>query len=113
MLSNNGDGIKETKRRLNRALQKLKQMKNIWQGTNRKTKLKLLRACIFPIAIYGCEAWTISQTAAKLITFFEMKCYRRVLKILWTDMKTNKAELNIIDKWLLKSVQQRKLLWPY
>jgi len=112
MLCNNGDGIKEIKRRLNMALQKLKQMKNIWQGTNRKTKLKLLRACIFPIAIYGCEAWTISQTAAKLITSFEMKCYRRVLKILWTDMKTNKdilAELDIIDKWLLKSVQQRKL----
>ena len=100
-----GDGIKEIKRRLNMALQKRKQMKNIWQGTNRKTKLKLLRACIFPIAIYGCEAWPICQTAAKLIISFEIKCYRRVLKIPWTDMKTNKdilAELNIIDKWLLK-----------
>ena len=53
MLYNNGDGIKEIKRRLNMALQKLKQMKNIWQGTNRKTKMKLLRACTVPIAIYG------------------------------------------------------------
>ena len=41
MLCNNGDGIKEIKKRLNMALQKLKQMKNIWQGTNRRTKLKL------------------------------------------------------------------------
>ena len=60
MQYNNGDEIKEIKRRLNMALQKLKQMKNKWQGTNRKTKLKLLRAFISPIAIYGCEAWTIS-----------------------------------------------------
>ena len=92
------------------ALQKLKQMKNMWQGTDRKTKLKFIRTCIFLIAIYCCEAWTSSHTATKLITLFEMKGYRRVLKILWTDMETNKeilVELNIIDKWLLKSVQQR------
>ena len=85
----------------------------MWQGTDRKeTKLKLLRACIFPIAICGSVAWTVFQTAAKLITSFEMKCYRMVLKIPWTDMKTNKeilVQLHIIDKWLLKSFQQRKL----
>ena len=43
-----------------------------------------------------------------------MKCYRRVLKISLTDMKTTNeilAELNIIDKWLLKSIQQRKLIY--
>ena len=55
MLYNNDNVIKEIKIRLNMTLQKLKQMTNIWQGTDRKTILKPLRACIFPISY--CNLW--------------------------------------------------------
>ena len=51
MLYNNGNGNKKMKRRINMALQILKQMKNMWQGTGRKTKLKLLTTCIFPLQL--------------------------------------------------------------
>jgi hypothetical protein len=53
------DITKEINRRLAIAPQKLGQMKKIWQGTDRSIKLKFLRALIFPIAIFGCESWTL------------------------------------------------------
>ena len=52
-----------------------------------------LKACIFPVAIYGCKAWTISKTDEKKITSFEMKCYRKILRISWTERKTNASVL--------------------
>ena len=46
------------------------------------------------MATYGsCEAWTINKTDGKLIAAFEMKCYRKILRIPWTDRVTNEKEL--------------------
>ena len=66
----------------------------------------------FPIAIYGCEAWPISPNTDKAITSFELKCYRKILKIPWTQKRTNESilnELNIEENWLINLVRKRKL----
>ena len=45
----------------------------------------------FPLSyIYGCEIWTLRKTTLQRINAFEMKCYRKILKILWVENRTNK-----------------------
>jgi fucose 4-O-acetylase-like acetyltransferase len=65
-------------------MQKLNTKKNLWENTRKRIKIKLLRTCIFLVATYGCESLTITQTINKKIGWFETKCYRMVLRILWT-----------------------------
>ena len=81
LLTKDGNIMKEIKRRQNIALQKIKKLSKLWKITGIKTKLRFLRACIFPIATYGCETWTIDKAAEKSICAFEYKCYRRILRI--------------------------------
>ena len=112
MITANGDNSKEVKRRLAMALKKLQQMRSLWNGTNRNTKVRLLRTCIFPIATYGSETWTMNNSIEKYINAFELKCYRRILKISWTEKRTNKSvleELKISENWLLNNIKSRKL----
>ena len=64
------------------------------------------------IATYGCEAWTLGKTILKGITAFEMKCYRKILKISWTEHRTNKSirdELKLEDQWLENFIKKQKL----
>ena len=63
IISNNGDINKEIQRRMAIALQKTRQMKKLWHGIDKNTKIRFLRALIFPIATYGCESWTINKTS--------------------------------------------------
>ena len=63
-------------------------------------------------AKYGCEAWTLGKTVLKRITAFEMKCYRKILKISWTEHRTNKSirdELKLDDQWLENFLKKQKL----
>ena len=56
-------------------------------------KIRVLKSTVFPTATYGCEAWTINKTDGKLITAFEIKCYRKILRIPWTDRVRNEKVL--------------------
>ena len=113
LIAQNGDGIKEIKRRLGMSTKKLKSMKKLWKGNDEKTKLKFVRSLIFPIATYGSETWSISKEAAKKINSFELRCYRRVLRIPWTAKRTNSSILeqlgNIPENWLQDTIMSRKL----
>ena len=114
IITHNGNIFREIKRRCAMALQKLKKMKKLWQGTSKTTRIKLLRSCIFPIATYGSESWTINKNAERIISSFEMKCYRNILKIPWVLKRTNASileELGIEGEWLVKTVKKRKLAY--
>ena len=65
LITNDGDGMKEIKRRLGMATNKLISMKNLWKGGNERTKLRFRRALIFPIATYGSETWSLNKEAEK------------------------------------------------
>ena len=64
-------------------------MANVWKGQCVDMRIRVLKSTVFPTATYGCEVWTINKTDGKLITAFEMKCYRKILRIPWTDSVTN------------------------
>jgi len=53
------------------------------------TKVRLLEALVWLIAIYGSEGWTLRSKEKKYIEAFELWCYRRLLRIPWTQHKTN------------------------
>ena len=101
LITNNGDGLKEIKRRLGMSMKKLKKMNKLWKGANEATKLKFLKAIIFPIATYGSETWCISKQAEQKINAFQMKSFRRILRVPWTEKRTNVSilqQLGNIDK---------------
>ena len=102
----------EIRSRLAQASNKLTKLKPFWASESKNTKLMVLRACVFPVALYGCEAWTLRQADREHINAFEMRCYRRVLKIPWTHHRTNESvldEINVKPEWLMRSVWKQQL----
>ena len=76
--------------------------------------MKIVRECIFPTAIYGCEGWTLTTADGKKINAFEMKCYRRILKIPWIAKRKKKHRnpkraKKVGQDWLLNNIKARKL----
>ena len=88
-----GKSSTDIRRRIAIAISKLNTMAPLWKSQSTELKWRTLKACIFHVAIYGCEAWTISKTDEKKITSFKMKCYRKILRISWTKRKTNASVL--------------------
>ena len=67
---------------------------------------------MFPIAMYGCETWVLCKLDIKRINTFEMKCYRKILRIPWIAHRTNCLildELHLPTNWLYNFVRRQKL----
>jgi len=60
------------------------------------TKIKIIKTMVFPVTMYGCESWTIKQADRKKIDAFELWCWRRLLRVPWTEKRTNKSVLQEI-----------------
>lgn len=75
------------------------------------TKIRLLKSYIWSVLLYGCEAWTLSKRAVKLIDGAEMWFYRRMLKIKWSDKISNESVLRKVNvkKNLVNSVRKIQL----
>ena len=111
-IANNCNDSKEIKRRLAIAGNALTRMKPLWKAASKKLKLHVLRSCIFPIATYGSESWTIKATDAARIKSFEMKCYRRMLRIPWIVRRTNESvrkEIGVEEDWLNRYALKQRL----
>ena len=61
------------------------------------SKVRLLKAMVFPVVIYGCESWTIKKDERKKIDAFELWCWRRLLRVPWTARKANQSILKEIS----------------
>ena len=61
------------------------------------TKVRLVKAVVFPIVICGCESWTIKKAEHWRIDFFQLWCWRRPLRVPWTARKLNKSMLKKIN----------------
>ena len=72
---------------------KLKNMANVCKGQCVDTKIRVLKSTVYLTSTYGCEEWTTNKTDGKLITGFEMKCYKNILRIPWTDRVRNEKVL--------------------
>ena len=60
------------------------------------TKVRLMKAMVFPVVMYGCESWTVKKAEHQRIDAFELWCWRRLLRILWTAKRSNQSILEEI-----------------
>ena len=58
-------------------------------------KVRLVKAMVFPVVMYGCESWTVKKAEHRRIDAFELWCWRRLLRVPWTARKSNQSILKI------------------
>ena len=61
------------------------------------TKIHLAKPVVFPVVMYGCDSWTIKKTEHRRIDTFELWCWRRLLRVLWTVRRSNQSILREIS----------------
>ena len=61
------------------------------------TKVRLVKAMVFPVVMYGCESWTVKKTECRRIDAFELWCWRRLLRVPWTAGRSNQSILQEIN----------------
>ena len=61
------------------------------------TKVRLVKAMVFPVVMYGCESWTIRKAKCKRFDAFELWCWRRLLRVPWTARRSNQSILKEIS----------------
>ena len=61
------------------------------------TEIRLVKAMVFPVVMYGCESWTIKKSKRRRIDTFELWCWRRVLRVPWTARICNQSILKEIS----------------
>ena len=66
------------------------------------TKVRLVKAMVFPVAMYGCESWTMKKAEHRRIDAFELWCWRRLLRVSWTARRSNQSILKEISCLKLK-----------
>ena len=60
-------------------------------------KVHIVKAMVFPVVMQGCESWTIKKAECQRIDAFELWCWRRLLRVLWTARRSNQSILKEIN----------------
>ena len=61
------------------------------------TKVRLVKAMVFPVVMYGCESWTIKKAEHQRTDAFKLWCWKRLLRVSWTAKRSNKSILKEIS----------------
>ena len=61
------------------------------------TKVRLVKAMVFPVVMHGCASWTINKAEGRRIDAFELWCWRRFLRVPWTAKRSNQSILKEIS----------------
>ena len=61
------------------------------------TKVHLVNSMVFPVVMYGCESWTVKKAERRRINAFELRCWRRLLRVPWTAGRSNQSILKEIS----------------
>ena len=61
------------------------------------TKVRLVKAMVFPVVMYGCESWTVKKAERRRIDAFELWCWRRLLRVPWNARRSNQSILKEIS----------------
>ena len=64
---------------------------------NDRLKVRLIKAMVFPVVMYGCESWTVKKAERRRIDAFELWCRRRLLRVPWTARRSNQSILKEIS----------------
>ena len=94
-----GDCSHEIKRRLLLGRKVMTNLDSILKSRDitLSTKVRLVKAMVFPVVIYGCESWTIQKADRKRIDAFELWCWRRLLRVPWTARRSNQSILKEVS----------------
>ena len=77
------------------------------------TKVCLVKAMIFPVVMYGCESWTVKKAERQRIDVFELRCWRRLLRVPWTARRSNQSILKEINPGISLEGMMLKLKLQY
>ena len=81
-----------------------------------RDKVRLVKVMVFPVVMYGCESWTVKKAEHQRIDAFELWCWRRLLRVPWTERRSNQSILkeispgNSLEGMMLRLKLQ--YLWP-
>ena len=94
-----GDCSHEIKRRLLLGRKAMTNLDSILKNRDitLPTKVRLVKATVFPVVMYGCESWTIKKAEHRRIDAFELWCWRRLLRVPWTARKSKQSILKEIS----------------
>ena len=73
------------------------------------TKVRLVKAMVFPVVMYGCESWTVKKAECRRIAAFELWCWRRLLRVPWTARRSNQSWV-FIGRTNVEA--ETPVLWP-
>ena len=77
------------------------------------TKVRLVKAMVFPVVMYECESWTVKKAECRRIDAFELWCWRRLLRIPWTARRSNQSVLKEISPGISLEGMMLKLKLQY
>ena len=98
-ITEDGDCSHEIKRRLLLGRKVMTNLDSILKSRDitLPTKVRLVKAMVFPVVMYGCESWTIKKAECRRIDAFELWCWRRLLRVPWTARRSNQSILKDIS----------------
>ena len=77
------------------------------------TKVRLVKAMVFPVVMYGCESWTVKRAESRRIDAFELWCWRRLLRVPWIARASNQSILKEISPGISLEGMMLKLKLQY
>ena len=94
-----GDCSHEIKRRLLLGRKVMTNLDSIFKSRDitLPTKVRLVKAMVFPVVMYGCESWTVKKAECWRIDAFELWCWRRFLRVPWTSRRSNQSILKEVS----------------
>ena len=75
------------------------------------TKVRLVKAMVFPVVMYGCESWTLKEAEHRRIDAFELWCWRRLLRVPWTSRRSSQSILKEDSHIHWKDEAEAPILW--
>ena len=110
-----GDCSHEIKRRLLLGRKVMTNLDSILKsrGITLPKKVRLVKAMVFPVVMYGCESWTIKKAEPQRIDAFELWCWRRLLRVPWTARRSNQSLLKEINPGISLEEMMLKLKLQY
>ena len=110
-----GDCSHEIKRRLLFGIKVMTNLDSLLKSRDitSPTKVRLVKAMVFPVVVYGCETWTTKKTEHRRMDAFELWCWTRLLRVPWTARRSNQSILKEISPGCLLEGLMLKLKLQY
>ena len=110
-----GDCSHEIKRRLLLRRKVMTNLDSIFKSRDitLPSKVRLVKAMVFPVVMYGCESWTVKKAERRRIDAFELWCWRRLLRVPWTARRSNQSILKEINPGISLEGMMLKLKLQY